>query len=82
MKMHLVALAGLASGFAVFSGCASGGFTSTSGQQQNTPVKPHARDQGGITSPEWVDWTKDPRSQKSPQSSGSGQPLGYGMGAT
>ena len=26
MKMHLVALAGLASGFAVFSGCASGGF--------------------------------------------------------
>jgi hypothetical protein len=79
MKLHaLLALVGLASGFAVFSGCANGDFTSTSGQQQNTPVKPHARDQGGSISPEWVDWTKDWRSQKSPQS--SEEPYPYGIG--
>jgi hypothetical protein len=41
--MHLVALAGLAIGCAVFSGCASEG--STSGRQQKTPVNTHARDQ-------------------------------------
>jgi hypothetical protein len=70
--MHLVALAGLAIGFAVFSGCTNGGSTSTSGRQQNTPVK------GGPTSPEWVDWTKDQRYQKSPLS--SQQPYGYGIG--
>ena len=62
MKTHLVALAGLASGFAVFSGCANGDFASTSGQQQNTLVNTHARDQGGVPS-SWVDWTKDARSQ-------------------
>jgi hypothetical protein len=33
MKMPFVGLAGLASGFAVFSGCANGDFTSSSGQQ-------------------------------------------------
>jgi hypothetical protein len=74
MKIRLlIALAGLAIGSAVFSGCANGGYTSTSGQQQKTPVK------GGpaTTSPEWVDWTKD-RSQKSPQS--SAQPYPYGIG--
>ena len=70
--MHLVALAGLAIGTAVFSGCATGDSTSYSGQQQKTPVK------GGTTSPEWVDWTKDQRSQKSPLS--SQQPYGYGIG--
>ena len=60
--MHLVALAGLASGFAVLSGCANGDFASTSGQQQNTLVNTHARDQGNVPS-SWVDWTKDARSQ-------------------
>jgi hypothetical protein len=39
MKMHLVALAGLAIGSAVFSGCTNGDFISTSGQQQKTPAK-------------------------------------------
>ena len=73
--MHLVALAGLAIGSAVFSCCTNGDFTSTSGQQQNTPVKPHA---SGPTSPEWVDWTKDQRSQKSPLS--STQPYPYNIG--
>jgi hypothetical protein len=74
MKIRLlIALAGLAIGSAVCSGCANGRYTSTSGQQQKTPVK------GGpaTTSPEWVDWTKD-RSQKSPQS--SAQPYPYGIG--
>jgi hypothetical protein len=80
--MRLVALVGLAFGSAVFSGCTNGHSASTAGPQQNTPVKANARNQGGITNPEWVDWTKDPRSQKSPQSMGSGQPLGSnGMGA-
>jgi hypothetical protein len=64
MKMHLVTLAGLAIGSAVFSGCANRDSTSYSGQQQNTLVA-NARDQG-VTSPEWVNWTKDRRSQKSP----------------
>jgi len=73
MKIRLtVALVGLAISFAVFSGCTNGASTSYSGQQQKTPVK------GGPTSPEWVDWTKDQRSQKSPQS--SQQPYGYGIG--
>ena len=72
--MHLVALAGLAIGSAVFSGCANGGFTSTSGRQQKTPVNTHARDQGGV--PSWVDFTKDPRSQ-----TGDTYPLGHkGLG--
>jgi hypothetical protein len=62
--MHLVALAGLAIGSAVFSVCAIGDFTSYSGQQQNTLVKPHGREQGGYPqSPTFVDWTKDARSQ-------------------
>jgi len=64
MKMHLVALAGLAIGTAVFSGCANGDFTSYSGQQQNTLVTPSARDQVGYPqSPTFVDWTRDARSQ-------------------
>jgi hypothetical protein len=62
MKMHLVALAGLAIGSAVFSGCTNGDFISTSGQQQNTPVNSHARSQG-VDSPVWVDWTKPATSQ-------------------
>jgi hypothetical protein len=71
-KMHLVALAGLASGFAVFSGCANGDFTSTSGQKQKTPVK------GGYPeSNTFVDWTKDARSQHfSPEQS---EAEGYGV---
>jgi hypothetical protein len=62
MKMHLVALAGLAIGFAVFSGCTNGDSTSYSGQQQNTLVKPHAKDQGNVP-PNWVDWTKPAKGQ-------------------
>jgi hypothetical protein len=63
----LLALAGLAIGFALFaalpfSGCANGGFTSNSGQQQKTPVNTHARDQGGVPS-SWVDWTKPAKDQ-------------------
>ena len=71
MKIRLLgALVGLAIGFALFatllfSGCANGGFTSTSGRQQKTPVNTHARDQGGVPS-SWVDWTKDARSQTGP----------------
>jgi hypothetical protein len=61
--MHLVALAGLAIGCAVFSGCASEG--STSGRQQKTPVNTQARDQGCVP-PSWVDFTKDPRHQTGP----------------
>jgi ABC-type oligopeptide transport system substrate-binding subunit len=60
MKMHLVALAGLASGFAVFSGCANGHSTSTSGQQQNgAGEKPYP----SVDSPVWVDWNKPAKSQ-------------------
>jgi hypothetical protein len=59
----LLALVGLAIGFAVLSGCASEG--STSGQQQKTPVNTHARDQGSVPS-SWVDFTKDPRHQTGP----------------
>jgi len=59
----LLALVGLATGFAVLSGCASEG--STSGWQQKTPVNTHARDQGGVP-PSWVDFTKDPRHQTGP----------------
>jgi hypothetical protein len=60
--MHLVAVAGLAIGSAVLSGCTNGAFTSTSSRQQNTLVKTNARDQGGVPQ-SWVDWTKDARSQ-------------------
>jgi hypothetical protein len=61
--MHLVILAGLAIGSAVFSGCANGHSPSYySGLQQKTPVKP-----GTTGLPEcWVDWSKEQRSQKSP----------------
>jgi hypothetical protein len=63
----LLALVGLAIGFALFatllfSGCANGRFTSTSDRQQKAPVNTHTRDQGGVP-PSWVDFTKDPRSQ-------------------
>jgi hypothetical protein len=63
----LLALVGLAIGFALFatllfSGCANGGFASTSGRQQKTPVNTHAGDQGGVPS-SWVDFSKDPRHQ-------------------
>jgi hypothetical protein len=63
----LLALAGLAIGFALFaalllSGCANEDLTSNSGQPQKTPVNTHAQNQGGVPS-SWVDWTKDPRSQ-------------------
>jgi hypothetical protein len=60
-EMHLVALAGLAIGCAVFSSCANEGFTSYSGQQKAL-VKTNARDQGGVPS-SWVDFSKDPRHQ-------------------
>jgi hypothetical protein len=75
----LFALVGLAIGFALFatllfSGCANGGFTSTSGRQQKTPVNTHARDQGGVPS-SWVDFTKDPRDQTGPP-----YPLHSGLG--
>jgi ABC-type uncharacterized transport system YnjBCD substrate-binding protein len=74
MKMHLVALAGLASGFAVFSGCTNGDLTSNSGQQQKTPVKA----QGGYPqSNTFVDWTKPARGQHvSPEQS---EAEGYGV---
>ena len=65
MKMHSVALAGLTFATLLFSGCANGDFTSTSGRQQKTPVNTHARDQGGVPQ-SWVDWTKDARSQTGP----------------
>jgi hypothetical protein len=63
---RLLALVGLAIGFALFatllfSGCANRGYSFTSGQQQKTLVKTNARDQGVPSS--WVDFTKDPRSQ-------------------
>jgi hypothetical protein len=62
----LVALAGLAIGSAVFSGCANGDSTSASVQQQNTLAKPHAKDQGDPypQSNSFVDWTKPAKSQK------------------
>jgi hypothetical protein len=59
----LLALAGLATGFAVFSGCANGGFTSTSGRQQKTLVKTNARDQGDPYPRYFVDWRKSARDQ-------------------
>ena len=64
MKMHLVVLAGLAIGSAVFSGCANGHSTFFySGLQEKAPAKP-----GTTGLPEcWVDWSKyEQRSQKSP----------------
>ena len=76
MKLHLVALAGLAIGSAVFSGCANRGFTSTAVRQQNTLVKTNARYQGGVPQ-SWVDWTKPARGQKKydhPESYGIGIP--------
>jgi len=80
MKMHLVALAGLAIGSAVFSGCANGDLTSNSGQPQKTPVKAHAKDQGGYPqSNTFVDWTKDPRSQKKDMYPEQSEAEGYGV---
>jgi hypothetical protein len=56
----LPALAGLAIGSAVFSGCANGDFTS-SGQQQNTFGL------GGVPQDSaFVDWTKPARDQTGP----------------
>jgi hypothetical protein len=52
--MYLVALAGLASGFAVFSGCTNGDFISTSG----APAKGGYQD-----SPTFVDWRKPAKGQ-------------------
>jgi hypothetical protein len=72
MKIRLLALVGLAIGFALFatllfSGCANGGFTSTSGRQQKTPVNTQPRDQGGVPPDSYfVDFTKDPRHQTGP----------------
>jgi hypothetical protein len=63
MKMRFVALAGLAIGSAVFSGCTNGDFTSASGQRQNTPEKPNARYQGDPYPPYFVDWTKPAKDQ-------------------
>ena len=60
MKMHLVALAGLAIGSAVFSGCTNGDSNSTSGQQQNYGL-------GGVAqSDAFVDWSKPARDQSGP----------------
>ncbi len=58
--MHLVVLAGLAIGSAVFSGCANGHSTSTAGPQQNTLVKANGRYQGPRVpqTNSWVDWSK------------------------
>ncbi len=77
--MHLVALTGLAIASAVFSGCANGHSTSTSGQQQNTLAKPHAKDQGDPypQTNSFVDWTKPAKGQKKymyPESYGIGTP--------
>jgi len=53
----LLALAGLAIGFAVFSGCTNGDFIYTV-PPQNTLVKTNARDQGVPYPSGFVDWTK------------------------
>jgi hypothetical protein len=74
MKMHLVALAGLAIGSAVFSGCANGDSTSYSGQQQKTLVKGGYED-----SPTFVDWRKDPRSQTRYSHPEQDEAEGYGV---
>jgi hypothetical protein len=79
MKMHLVALAGLAIGSAVLSGCANGDSTSASSQQQNTLAKPHAKDQADPypQTNSFVDWTKPAKGQKHlvyPESYGIGTP--------
>jgi hypothetical protein len=66
MKIRFLALVGLATGFALFatllfSGCANGDFTSTSGRQQKTFGV------GGVPPDSYfVDFTKDPRSQTGP----------------
>ena len=73
MKMHLLTLAGLAIGSAVFSGCTNGAFIYTV-PPQNTLVKTNARDQGSVPQ-SWVDWTKDARSQ-----TGDTYPLYEGIG--
>ena len=58
MKMHFVALAALAIGFAVFSGCANGDFISTS---------VHPRDQHGYPQVDpFVDWSKPASEQPGP----------------
>ncbi len=69
----LLTLAGLAIGFAVFSGCTNGDFIYTV-PPQNTLAKPNARDQGGVPQ-SWVDWTKDASSQL-----GDTYPLYEGIG--
>jgi hypothetical protein len=74
MKMHLVALAGLAIGSAVFSGCTNGDFISTSGQQQKTPAKGSYED-----GPTFVDWRKDPRSQTRYSHAKQDEAEGYGV---
>jgi hypothetical protein len=74
MKMHLVALAELAIGSAVFSGCTNGDFISTSGQQQKTPAKGGYED-----SPTFVDWRKDPRSQTRYSHAKQDEAEGYGV---
>jgi hypothetical protein len=69
----LLALVGLASGFAVLSGCTNGAFIYTV-PPQNTLAKPNARDQGGVPQ-SWVDWTKSARDQ-----TGDTYPLYEGIG--
>jgi hypothetical protein len=59
----------------LFSGCANGGYISTSGQQQKTPVNTHARDQGDPYPRYFVDWRKSARDQP-----GETYPLYSGLG--
>jgi len=77
MKIHLVALAGLAIGSAVFSGCANG--YSYAGQQQNTRVKPFASQSNYPQSDTFVDWRKDARSQKADMYPEQTEAEGYGV---
>jgi hypothetical protein len=70
MKMHLVALVGLAIGSAVFSGCANGDFISTSGQ----PAKGGYED-----SPTFVDWRKPARGQTRYSHPKQDEAEGYGV---
>jgi hypothetical protein len=72
--MYLVALAGLAIGSAVLSGC--GDFI-YSVRPQNTLAKPNARDQGDPYPPYFVDWTKPAKDQPGetyPTYNGKGTP--------
>jgi hypothetical protein len=80
MKMHLLVLAGLAIGSAVFSGCTNGHSASSSGQQQNTSVNSHARTQGGYPqSNTFVDWN-NPATYKSNANPKQAENEGYGGG--